>query len=70
MRMGRPLLVGVAFLAFIWRRGFTFLNPLPRPFTFNFLVDLVDIILMLLSVGTSPPRRRSGRNHKWCGCRR
>jgi hypothetical protein len=37
MPIGRPLLVGPAFLAFIWRRGFTFLNPLPRPF--NFFAD-------------------------------
>jgi hypothetical protein len=56
MRIGRPLLVGVAFLAFIWRRGFTFLKPLPR--SFNFLADFVVIILMLLLVGTSPPLPR------------
>ncbi len=47
MPLGRPLSVGPAFLAFIWRRGLRFLNLLPRPF--NFFADFLGIAIMLLS---------------------
>jgi hypothetical protein len=58
MPIGRPLLVGPAFLAFIWRRGLRFLNPLPRPF--NFFADFLGIAIMLPSLGIVRPRLRGG----------
>ena len=58
MPIGRPLLVGPAFLAFIWRRGLRFLNPFPRPF--NFFADFLGIAIMLPSLGIVRPRLRGG----------
>jgi hypothetical protein len=59
MPIGRPLLVGPACLAFIWRRGLRFLNPLPRPFNF-FFADFLGIAIMLPSLGIVRPRLRGG----------
>jgi hypothetical protein len=58
MPITRPLLVWPAFLAFIWRRGLRFLNPLPRPF--NFFADFLGIAIMLPSLGIVRPRLRGG----------
>ena len=58
MPIGRPLLVGPAFLAFIRRRGLRFLNPFPRPF--NFFADFLGIAIMLPSLGIVRPRLRGG----------
>ena len=58
MPIGRPLLVGPAFLAFIWRRGLRFLNPFPRPF--NFFADFLGIAIMLPSLGIVRPQLRGG----------